>query len=173
MLFRSDTKWYNKFSMIFHFVAFLFSLAISLALISVFFTDKNRASFYIANSILSAYETTNPRVTYYPVSSPLESTKISSIFFNCLRKAQYAVNTPYNCSSDVGNGYEICLQNLTTPTFRVNKMIAEIKNSLQQYSTNSTELIQLPSPLTSDNLEGNLRPILSSNISRKIGRAHV
>lgn len=150
-----------------HFIALLFALGVTITtMIMVVASDDQHTPFHITNTFLSKYDSESPLNTYIPVSEPPTPTEIQTTFYTCLMQAEVAVDSKYNCKKDDMYTYKACVDGLINPTFRVQRMVASIKQILGEYDGKSIEVIQLPSWLTSIDLSSTLISTLTNETTR-------
>ncbi len=150
-----------------HLIALLFALGVTLStMIMVVSSDDQRAPFHITNTFLSKYDSESPLNTYIPVSEPTSSDQVHTVFYTCLMQAEVAVDSKYNCKNDNMYIYKACVDGLVNSTFRVQRMVASIREILGEYNGQSVEVIQLPSWLTSLDSSQTLVSTLTSDVTR-------
>lgn len=160
-------NWRDIFFMGAHYVALLFSLVISIVVMSfILAADGEHSRFHITNTYLSQYDSDSPLITYIPVSEPYTKDQVKDTFYTCLMTAEVATDDVYKCKKGDLSAYTTCINGLVTIPLRVKRMLASIKGILGDYEGDSVEVSQLPNWLTSVGTPTQLESVLTSDTSR-------
>ena len=104
-------------------------------------TDKAKMPLSLTNTFYTTYYTNYPALTWSQPTDPVDNTRITDTFYNCLHVAGVGTDPATNCADLTGSNYVACLKTQTTAASYLNKRVQDFITRVSKQSGNYTQVI--------------------------------